>query len=95
MAVLRVLAGEKSRAHRKRFVGSEVEAITLHTPPELATAGRTAALTENFLPLELEGRLAVNRLVRVRVSGLNTDGTLVAEAVTGDPTQYRAMTMSV
>ncbi|MGA3135170.1 MAG: radical SAM protein [Terracidiphilus sp.] len=78
MAVLRALAHRKSSEHRKKFVGRELEAITLHTPAELARRGWTAALTENFLPLELAGRMAANRLVRVRVSGLNAGGTLEA-----------------
>jgi len=78
MAALRTLAAEKSRAHRRRFVGRELEAITLHAPPALEASGRTAALTENFLPLEMEGWLPANRLVRVRVSGLNGEGTLEA-----------------
>ncbi len=55
MAALRALAAEKSQAHRRRFVGRELEAITLHTPAEVAARGRTAALTENFLPVELDG----------------------------------------
>ena len=79
MAVLRVLAAEKSKMHRRRFVGRELEAITLHSPGDLEARGRSAALTENFLPVELEGRLEANRLVRVRVTGLNAEGTLEAE----------------
>ncbi|MDR3772630.1 MAG: radical SAM protein [Terracidiphilus sp.] len=77
MAALRALAAEKSEAHRRCFEGRELEAITLHTPPELEQTGRSAALTENFLPVELEGRLPANRLVRVRVSGLCQHGTLL------------------
>jgi threonylcarbamoyladenosine tRNA methylthiotransferase MtaB len=80
MAALRALASEKSNAHRRRFVGRELEAITLQTPAEMKARARTAALTENFLPVELEGRLAANRLVRLRVTGLNDEGTLEAEA---------------
>jgi len=76
MAALRALASEKSQTHRRCFVGRVLEAITLHTPRELEARGRSAALTENFLPVELEGRLEANRLVRVRVSGLNAEGTL-------------------
>jgi threonylcarbamoyladenosine tRNA methylthiotransferase MtaB len=76
MAVLRALAAQKSETHRRCFVGRELEAITLHTPGELAARGRSAALTENFLPVELEGRLEANRLVRVRVTGLNAERTL-------------------
>jgi threonylcarbamoyladenosine tRNA methylthiotransferase MtaB len=78
MAALRALAAEKSKAHRMRFVGQELEAITLHTPANLAARGRTAGLTENFLPVELEGRWEANRLVRVRATGLNAEGALEA-----------------
>ena len=59
-------------------MGRELEAITLHTPAEMDARARTAALTENFLPVELEGRLEANRLVRLRVTGLNAEGTLEA-----------------
>jgi threonylcarbamoyladenosine tRNA methylthiotransferase MtaB len=90
MAALRALAAEKSESHRRWFVGRELEAITLHTPAELEARGRTAALTENFLPVELQGRLEANRLVRLRVTGLNAEGTLEA-----GETQYAATATSV
>jgi threonylcarbamoyladenosine tRNA methylthiotransferase MtaB len=80
MKTLRALAAEKNRTHREQFVGREVEAITLHTPAELAARGRTAALTENFLPIEIKSRISANRLVRVRVTALNVDGALETEA---------------
>jgi len=84
MAALRRLAGEKSAAHRRSFIGRELEAITLRTPAETDARGRSAALTENFLPVELEGRTEANRLVRVRVTGLTAEGTLEAvERVAG------------
>jgi threonylcarbamoyladenosine tRNA methylthiotransferase MtaB len=78
MATLRILAAERSENHRKQFVGRELEAITLHTPADLDGRGWTAALTENFLPVEIEGRLPANRLARVRVNGLTADGALEA-----------------
>jgi threonylcarbamoyladenosine tRNA methylthiotransferase MtaB len=78
MMVLRELASYKCKTHRKRFVGQELEAITLHTPAEMAARGRTAALSENFMPVELEGHLESNQMVRVRVSGLNAEGALIA-----------------
>jgi threonylcarbamoyladenosine tRNA methylthiotransferase MtaB len=78
MAALRSLAAGKVRAHRRRFIGRSLAAITLHTPPALAAQGRTAALTENFLPVELDGCLPANELLCVRVAGLNSDDTLVA-----------------
>jgi threonylcarbamoyladenosine tRNA methylthiotransferase MtaB len=79
MAALRLVAAEKSKTHRRWFIGREVEAVTLHTPFELEASGRTSALTENFLPVEIEGRLAANRLVRARVTGLNAEGALEAQ----------------
>src|SRR5271166_4156174 len=81
MLVLRTLAAEKSELHRRSFLGQELEAITLHTPAELEARARTAALTENFLPVELEGRMEANRLVRVRVTGLTAEKAV--EAVLG------------
>jgi threonylcarbamoyladenosine tRNA methylthiotransferase MtaB len=80
MSALRALAAERSETHRRRFVGRELEAITLHTPAALAERGSTTALTENFLPVELEGRFAANQLLRIRVKALNADGTLECEA---------------
>ncbi|MGA9670490.1 MAG: MiaB/RimO family radical SAM methylthiotransferase [Terracidiphilus sp.] len=78
MRALRDLAALKTAEHRKRFVGRELEAITLHTPADLAARGRTAGLTENFLPVEIPGSLAANRLTRVQLSGMNAEGTLEA-----------------
>jgi threonylcarbamoyladenosine tRNA methylthiotransferase MtaB len=95
MAALRALAAQKSETHRRCFVGRELEAITLHTPGELAARGRSAALTENFLPVELEGWLEANRLVRVRVTGLNAEGTLVAAMAAAAQAQYAATKTSV
>jgi threonylcarbamoyladenosine tRNA methylthiotransferase MtaB len=78
MSALRALAAERTQDHRSRFVGKELDAITLHTPTEIEAAGRTFALTENFLPVEVEGQLPANRLVRVRILGFNAAGTLHA-----------------
>jgi threonylcarbamoyladenosine tRNA methylthiotransferase MtaB len=95
MGALRALAAEKSEAHRRQFVGGELDAITLHTPAELERRGYMAALTENFLPVALEGRLAANRLVKVRVRGLNAEGGLEAMIAEAEQDQYKATAMSV
>jgi threonylcarbamoyladenosine tRNA methylthiotransferase MtaB len=95
MGALRALAAEKSEAHRLSFLGRELDAITLHTPAELAALGWTVALTENFLPIEIEGKLAANRLVRVRVIGLNAEGVLKTELAGVAQGQYGATAMSV
>ena len=78
MAALRALTAEKSDSHRRSFVGRELEAITLHTPADLESSGRTLAMTENFLPVEIEGRMPANRMARVKMTGLATDGVLRA-----------------
>ena len=71
MAALRQLAQQKSLAHRRRFLGRTLPAITLHTPPTLAARGRTAALTANFLPVELDAPLPANRLLSARITALD------------------------
>jgi len=81
MAVLRALNSKKTRAHRSQFIGSELEAITLNTAKGLAPAHRTSALTENFLPVELAINLPANQLIRLRVTGLDADNTLLAMPV--------------
>ncbi len=78
MTALRALAAEKTAAHRRQFLGRELPAITLHTAEGLQGAGRTAALTENFLPVEVEGALPANRLVKLDVFGLGPELTLRA-----------------
>lgn len=78
MTALRNLSAEKNYAHRIRFVGGELECITLHTPAALSGRGRTAALTENFLPLEIDGQFAANKTLHARITGMNADGTLQA-----------------
>ena len=78
MATLRTLAAEKTRAHRLQFIGADLEAITLQTPPALVSANRTSALTENFVPVEVATALPANQLVRLRVTGLRPDNTLLA-----------------
>jgi hypothetical protein len=81
MAALHALAAERTHALRTRFIGRELEAITLHTPPETRSANRTAAVAENFLPVELQGGLPANRLVRMPVAGLCPGDSLQAAAV--------------
>ncbi len=88
MAALRQLAGEKLRAHRARFVGGTLDALTLNTPAALAQRACTAALTENFLPLELAGLFPANLPVRARVIGLAPEGTLLA--IAGEQNTSRA-----
>ena len=75
---LRALAAEKTRKHRQRFIGQTLHAITLHTPETLAKRGGTAALTENFLPVELAASLPANQMVRINATALNGELEVVA-----------------
>ncbi len=78
MNTLRALAREKSIAHRMNMIGRELPVITLHSPAALAARGGTDALTDNFLPVELEGSYAANQLLRIAVTGLTPEGALTA-----------------
>ena len=81
MARLRALGAEKMAAHRRRFVGQILPALTLHTSAGVAARGRTTALTENFLPVELTGSYAANLLRDVRITGFTSGGDLEAVAL--------------
>ena len=76
MATLRALAAEKTRRHRQRFIGQALDVLTLHTPPDLIAQGRTSALSENFLNVEIEGEMSANQLSRIRVVQLCADSSL-------------------
>jgi threonylcarbamoyladenosine tRNA methylthiotransferase MtaB len=95
LTALRALVAEKTCTHRTRLIDSDLSAITLHTPETLAVQGRTAALTENFIPVELDGRLPANQLVRVRVTRLKAEGALEGSAEMEIPDQYGATAISV
>jgi threonylcarbamoyladenosine tRNA methylthiotransferase MtaB len=83
MSALRELAAEKSMAHRRSFVGQTFEAITLATGAELSQRGKTNAISENFLPIEIEGHLPANQMLKVNVAVIAADGVLQAEALAG------------
>jgi threonylcarbamoyladenosine tRNA methylthiotransferase MtaB len=80
MAGLRMVAAEKTNTHRRRFIGRTLDAITLHTPEALAARGCTAALTENFLPVEIAGNLPANQLIRMLVTGMTAADVLQGNA---------------
>src|SRR6266568_4879631 len=86
MAALRSLASQKSETHRRWFLFRELDAITLHTPSAVAALDRTSALTENFLP--------ANRLIRIRVSALNANGTLLATPAAVTPSFYATLSQN-
>lgn len=64
--ILRDLAAAKNRAFRLAMVGKTLSAVTLHEPG--------AALSENFLKIELERSLPANRIVDLKIGGLTASG---------------------
>ncbi|HEY3929206.1 MAG TPA: tRNA (N(6)-L-threonylcarbamoyladenosine(37)-C(2))-methylthiotransferase MtaB [Candidatus Koribacter sp.] len=64
--VLRDLIAAKKRAFMESLVGSEVEAVTLTT----RHGDSTEALTDNYQKMWIGGTIAANRLVRVKVAGV-------------------------
>ena len=75
--ILRELAAEKKLAFMRRFIGKELDAITLNVTGSDATGEFTEALTDNYLKLRLRGRHEANCWLRARVDAV-LDG-----AVTG------------
>jgi threonylcarbamoyladenosine tRNA methylthiotransferase MtaB len=69
---------DKTSSHRLAFLGGSFDAITLQTAEPLKTQGQTAALTDNFLPVEIEGQFEANRFTRIRVHGITGDLVLTA-----------------
>ncbi len=61
--VLRELAAEKKLAFMKSFVGKTIEAITLN----VFNGTHTECLTDNYLPLSMQGRHQANRWTRALV----------------------------
>jgi threonylcarbamoyladenosine tRNA methylthiotransferase MtaB len=93
-ASLRKLITDKSQRFRAGFVGSTLSAITMHSPAAIAAKGRTSALTDNYLSVEVAGNLKANQLVDVRITDqsqheVNRTGVLLGE------TNSRAVNMVV
>jgi threonylcarbamoyladenosine tRNA methylthiotransferase MtaB len=79
MAALRALATEKSKSFRSSLIGHNLPAITLHTPDSLASQGRTSALTDNYVPVELNQVLPANLLVEIEIAAIDPGGILQAD----------------
>ena len=90
--VLRELAAEKKLDFMRRFIGRELQAITLNVGGEDENGVWTEALTDNYLKMRLRGTHDANRWLHARV-GTFQDGALVAVAsdasVVADPAATR------
>jgi threonylcarbamoyladenosine tRNA methylthiotransferase MtaB len=73
--VLRELAAEKNLEFRKKFIGQNLDVITLQTGDE----NSTEALSDNYLKVRIEGRHAANQMFKVEVMEVGEED-LVATA---------------
>jgi threonylcarbamoyladenosine tRNA methylthiotransferase MtaB len=64
--ILRDLAAAKNRAFRERMIGKILSAVTLNEPG--------AALTDNYLKVELAAPRPANLLVDLRIGAVTGDG---------------------
>ncbi|HEY4045940.1 MAG TPA: radical SAM protein [Acidobacteriaceae bacterium] len=74
MGRLRDLIAGKNLRFRQSFLDRSLPVITLHTPESEVRQGLTRALTDNFLPVELQGRFPANQALQVTISGLHEEG---------------------
>ena len=84
MAALRDLIGEKTSRFRAGFVGKTLPAITLHTPEQVAAQGRTSALTDNFLPVEITEVIPSNQVVGIEITALQAARGASASVLLGE-----------
>ncbi|MGH8674969.1 MAG: MiaB/RimO family radical SAM methylthiotransferase, partial [Burkholderiales bacterium] len=68
--VLRELAAEKNSSFRQSLVGQTLDALTLNT----GAGESTAAITDNYLKLNLRGRHPPNQWLSARIESLSEDG---------------------
>ncbi len=78
MTALRALIDQKNLAFRSSFIGTILSAVTLNSSPVAATdpvSQRNAtALTDNFLPVELDRLCDPNLLLRVKITHTTARG---------------------
>jgi threonylcarbamoyladenosine tRNA methylthiotransferase MtaB len=74
--ILRELIAKKNLAFRESFIGKRLEAITLGAKH----MGRTEALTNNFVKLQIARSHPPNQLRVVEITGLSHDGLMGIDA---------------
>lgn len=74
MARLRELIAAKNLAFRERFVGRKLPAVTLETAEEMRREGRTRALTDNFIEVDLAVTIPANRNIQAGITEVRSEG---------------------
>ena len=72
-AILRDLASVKNRTFRQRFTGRTVSAVTL--------MNGHAALSDNYLHVDLATERPPNQLIDIKIGGLTDTGLIEANAL--------------
>ncbi len=75
---LRGLIAEKNRAFRASFLGRQLPLVTLQTSPAEQARGRTAALSDNFIKIELASVLPSNQMLRAHITSISSDGLVAS-----------------
>lgn len=86
MEALRRLIAKKNRAFHTACIGRELSGLTLVSKETAEARQRTNALTDNFLPIEIEGVWPANTLLTVQVISTQPNGlygTPVADGLQG------------
>lgn len=73
--VLRELAGEKNLAFRKKFIGQNLDVITLQASNENCTE----ALSDNYLKITIPGHHQPNQWKTVQIESIGAEN-LIAQA---------------
>ena len=68
MARLKALAEEKQEAFRRRVSGDRMPVVTLKATEEHRARGRTPALSDHFVPVEIAGEFPANQMLWIDVS---------------------------
>lgn len=71
MAALRTLIDRKNAAFRAQWIGEKLSAVTL-VPPQAAP--NAIALSDNFIPLELDRHCPANQLVTAQITAVTSNG---------------------
>jgi threonylcarbamoyladenosine tRNA methylthiotransferase MtaB len=95
MAVLRTLIDRKNRAFRSSFVGRELSALTLVSDTATTGRQRSIAMTDNFLPVEIDGVWAPNALVTAQITAVATQGLQAIGVTARKPATSGASTSSL
>jgi threonylcarbamoyladenosine tRNA methylthiotransferase MtaB len=78
--ILRDLAAEKKLAFMSGFIGKQVELITLNVTGSNREGEYTEGLTDNYLPVRLQGNHPANRWLRAKVERIE-DRSLLGIAI--------------